>query len=373
MLWTTERLWITPGAGRTRYFGSVESDVLGAPYQARTLKLPDDDEGRVVATLVRRRATHPTRRAVLYVHGFNDYFFQTHLADFYTAAGWDFYALDLRKYGRSLLAHQTPSFARSMAEYFPELDEAVRIIRAEDGHDNVLFNGHSTGGLAGSLYAHARAAARPFDGLFLNSPFLDFNTPWVLRRPLGPVIAGVGALRPYRAFPAGGAGVYGRSLHATLDGEWDYDLAWKPVASLPARFGWLRGIRSAQLRVRRGLRLDVPILVGHSDASFKKSVWDETAHITDAVLDVDHIVRWAPNLGSDVTLLRVPGAKHDLALSRTAARKQLFASLDDWLSAVFPTATRSRPDATGVRPGATAPTGDPATPPSRAATPADHG
>jgi alpha-beta hydrolase superfamily lysophospholipase len=336
----------------------VESDVLGVPYEARILELPDDDEGRVVATLVRRRAPHRTRRAVLYVHGFNDYFFQTHLADYFTEAGWDFYALDLRKYGRSLLDHQTPSFARSMAEYFPELDEAMRIIRVEDDHDTVLFNGHSTGGLIGSLYAHARNGRRPFDALFLNSPFLDFNTRWLIRRPLAPFLSGVGVVRPYRALPISGPGIYGRSLHASLDGEWDYDLAWKPVGSIPARFGWLRAVRNAQLRVRRGLRVDVPILVGHSDASFKKLVWDDTAHVTDAVLDVDHIVRWAPRLGSSVTLLRVPGAKHDLTLSRPPARQQLFASLDEWLSGVLPSSEAERA---------------PARPPSRAATPADHG
>jgi len=344
------------------YFGRVETDVLGAPYEARTIELPDDDEGRVVATLVRRFAPQPTRRAILYVHGFNDYFFQTHLADFYTAGGWDFYALDLRKYGRSLLTHQTPSFARSMAEYFPELDEATRIVRTEDGHDTVLFNGHSTGGLIGSLYAHARRARRPFDALFLNSPFLDFNTRWLVRRPLAPFLAGVGAMRPYHALPFKGPGIYGRSLHASLDGEWDYDLAWKPVGSLPARYGWLRGVRNAQLRVRRGLRVDVPILVGHSDASFKKLIWDDDAHITDAVLDVDHIVRWAPKLGRNVKVVRIPGAKHDLALSLPPARQQLFAELDDWIRAVFP--------ANGA---AIVTERNLATPPSHAATPADHG
>ena len=57
----------------------------------------------MVATLVRLRAAAPTRRAVLYLHGFVDYFFQTHLAEFFTERGYDFYALDLRKYGRSLL------------------------------------------------------------------------------------------------------------------------------------------------------------------------------------------------------------------------------------------------------------------------------
>jgi alpha-beta hydrolase superfamily lysophospholipase len=91
---------------------------------------------------------------VLYIHGFVDYFFQTHLAEFFTARGYDFYALDLRKYGRSLLAHQTPNFCTDIAEYYTEIDEAVRIIREADGHDTLLVNGHSTGGLIAALWAH---------------------------------------------------------------------------------------------------------------------------------------------------------------------------------------------------------------------------
>jgi alpha-beta hydrolase superfamily lysophospholipase len=133
----------------------VEIDVLGPPYERHTIDLDSDDEGAVVATLVRRRADRPTRRAVLYVHGFVDYFFQTHLADFFAERGWDFYALDLRKYGRSLLPHQTPNFARSLTDYYPELDEAARIIREQDDHDQLLVAGHSTGGLITSLWSHS--------------------------------------------------------------------------------------------------------------------------------------------------------------------------------------------------------------------------
>src|SRR5512139_2172496 len=132
------------------------TDGLGEPYRAETIEFPDDDEGPVVATLVSRRAEQPTQRAVLYVHGLVDYFFQTHLADFYVERGWDFYALDLRKHGRSLLPHQTPNFCRSLTEYYPELNEAARIIRDEDGHTTLLVNAHSTGGLITSLWAHAR-------------------------------------------------------------------------------------------------------------------------------------------------------------------------------------------------------------------------
>ncbi len=56
--------------------------MLGPGYEAVELPLGRDSEGEVVATLVSRRRAEPTRRAVLYVHGFVAYFFQTHLADF---------------------------------------------------------------------------------------------------------------------------------------------------------------------------------------------------------------------------------------------------------------------------------------------------
>ena len=79
-------------------------DVLGDGYEQQALELGDDPdgEGQVVGTLVRRRRRGETPRAVLYVHGFTDYFFQTELADFYTERGFAFFALDLRKCGRSL-------------------------------------------------------------------------------------------------------------------------------------------------------------------------------------------------------------------------------------------------------------------------------
>src|SRR5262245_7879398 len=120
----------------------MEADLLGPPYERHAIDLGADDEGAVTATLVRRRSDSPTDGAVLYVHGYVDYFFQTHLADFYAARGLDFYAIDLRKHGRSLQPHQTPNFATDLDVYHTELDEAVRVIRKEDGHQRLLVNGH---------------------------------------------------------------------------------------------------------------------------------------------------------------------------------------------------------------------------------------
>jgi alpha-beta hydrolase superfamily lysophospholipase len=179
----------------------VETDVLGAPYEARTIRLADDDEGEVVATLVRLRAATPTNRAVLYLHGFVDYFFQRHLAEFFTERGYDFYALDLRKYGRSLRAHQTANFAQDFTVYDEEIDEAVRIIREEEGHDVLLVDGHSTGGLIAALWADRVRGKGLVQGLFLNSPFFEFNTPWLTRHALNPVINVIGRRNPKSSLP----------------------------------------------------------------------------------------------------------------------------------------------------------------------------
>ncbi|MEV4709688.1 alpha/beta hydrolase [Actinoplanes sp. NPDC049316] len=314
----------------------MEIDVLGPPYERHTIDLGTDDEGAVIATLVRRRADTPSRRAVLYVHGFVDYFFQTHLADFFVERGWDFYALDLRKYGRSLLPHQTPNFARSLTEYFPELDEAARIIRVEDGHDQMLVAGHSTGGLITSLWSHARRDRGIVDGLFLNSPFFDFNVPWVLRRPLMSVVGRTSGRNPYRVLPMSTLGLYGQSLHSEHRGEWSYELKWKPVLGFPVRTGWLEAIRRGQARLRAGLAIDAPVLVACSTRTFRGRGWSEDARVTDTVLDVEHIVRWAPRLGPRVTIARFDGGMHDLTLSGREVRDEVFRELGRWVDAFVP-------------------------------------
>jgi alpha-beta hydrolase superfamily lysophospholipase len=304
-----------------------EQDVLGADYESIRLTFEDDAEGEVVATLVRRRA--PGRKAVLYVHGFVDYFFQSHLADFYVERGYSFYALDLRKYGRSLLPHQTPNFARSMADYFPEIDEAVRLIREEN--DVLLLNGHSTGGLVAALWADRVKGQGLVDGLFLNSPFLQLNVPAPVRVLVGPVVRAAAKVRPTMVFPTGLSESYVRSIHRDHDGEWDFDLAWKPARGFPVRLGWLSAVMRAHRQAHTGLAIDVPVLVMASARTARGKNGDVTS--ADVVLDVDDIARWSTRLGPHVTCVRVDGGLHDLALSAEPVRKKFFTELDRWMTA----------------------------------------
>lgn len=313
--------------------GSVETDVLGGAYEVRRINLDPDDEGEVVATLVSLKAPAPTRRAVLYLHGFVDYFFQTHLAEFFTERGYDFYALDLRKYGRSLLSHQTPNFTRDLNEYFTEINAAVELIREQ--HDVLVVNGHSTGGLIAALWADQVRGQGLVQGLFLNSPFFEFNAPWISRRGLAPVVRLVGGRRPYAAIGQSLGSTYGKSIHRSQHGDWDYELTWKPLNGFKILAGWVRAISLAHRKVQRGLSIDVPVLVAASSSSYNGK-FAEAAHHADSVLNVDDIVKYAPGLGSDVTILRVEGGKHDLTLSPAKAREQLFTALDGWLTEKLP-------------------------------------
>ncbi|MBK8462278.1 MAG: hypothetical protein IPL36_04350 [Nigerium sp.] len=97
-----------PPERRSVAVGAWLPDEHVAGFETLTLPLavdalPEEGDVPLVGTLVRRqdRSLRAHARAIVHVHGWNDYFFHGHVADFYEAQGVAFYALDLRRYGRS--------------------------------------------------------------------------------------------------------------------------------------------------------------------------------------------------------------------------------------------------------------------------------
>jgi alpha-beta hydrolase superfamily lysophospholipase len=314
---------------------SWQPDVLGPGYEMMTLALGTDYEGEVTATLVRRPADRQGRRAVLYVYGYNDYFFQEHVADFYAGLGISFYALDLRKHGRSMLPHQTAYLCLSLREYYPEIDTAVDIIKRE-GHEPVLVSGHSTGGLVVSLWAAEGDKRNLVDALILNSPYLSSGVPAAVQFVVDPICRMMARRNPAAAFPVRLSPRYSRSLHRSYQGEWDFNTAWKSVSGTQLRMAWLASVHAGQRLVRNGLGLTVPVLVLCGTSSGNRKTPAPDLFAVDIVLDVSQIARLSPELGRNVTCVRIAGAIHDVFLSQPAARHQAFDELSNWLTTYAP-------------------------------------
>jgi len=317
-----------------------QPDVLPGYWQL-TIPLGDDPdgEGAIDATLLRRGDAAPAAHAVLAVHGYTDYFFHTGLADHFAGRGIAFYALDLRKCGRSSRPGLTPHFTTDLARYDRELDRALEIIGAETRSASVLVYGHSAGGLIVSLWLDrtrrdGATARKRVAGLVLNSPFLDLPGPmplrWPATRALIATLARFGDKRVVRAASDTGVG-YGASLHRDYHGEFDYNLQWKPVGGFPITFGWLSAVRSGQTKLHRGLDVGVPNLILRSDHSVTETADPVALQCGDAVLDVKHIARWAGCIGNLTTIVPITDAKHDVFLSMPQPRRAAYQRLDSWL------------------------------------------
>jgi alpha-beta hydrolase superfamily lysophospholipase len=299
--------------------------LLGAPFEQAMLG---------EATLIRRAAPSGPRAVVLHVHGYNDYFFQAHVAEAFTAEGYAFYAVDLRAAGRSWRPAQVPHYVADLREQAGDIARAAHAVRAAHPDLPLVVHAHSTGGLTASLWAHAQrhatgADAGP-DALVLDSPFLDLPGSSFAKAVGTPVLDRLAPLRPLTALS------HSPSWYATaLRERWEFDTTLKRPEGLPARAGWLRAVRRAQARVARGLAIECPVLVAVSGASSPDAPDNPQISSTDTVLDVEQIVARAPRLGHHVTATRFEGGVHDLALSVPPVRDSYLASVVAWLATVL--------------------------------------
>ncbi|SFR69149.1 Lysophospholipase, alpha-beta hydrolase superfamily [Agromyces sp. CF514] len=321
-------------------------DVLGAGFEQRTLPLGTDDEGEVVATIVRYSPGFrwPLRRGaasgvdVLYVHGWSDYFFNPELARYWADAGARFFALDLRKYGRSLRPGQTPGFVTDLATYDDDIEAALTVMGHGRGDAasgrSLLLLGHSTGGLTLSLWSarnQGRAAA-----LVLNSPWLEFQLSSTGRAALAPVIGWGARVNPLGPMPNVDLGFYTRTVAKEQGGEWEYNHDWRPDRGFTTHPAWLTGILAGHAKVAARIDVGAPVLTLLSARSTLLPRWDEAMRSSDIVLVVDEIAERTLRLGPQVAVARIDGALHDVFLSREPVRAAAYASITRWLRGYAP-------------------------------------
>ena len=326
--------------------------VYGKEFHSTLIEYPYGSSKRTDSL-----AAKPAHGIILYVHGYNDYFFQRELAEKADSAGYAFFAIDLHYCGRSLMPGDARGDMRNMREFFAELDYAVelaRVITKERAESLALMSeladtadttgrerrlldvsrradslpmvlmGHSQGGLLTAFYADQRPEEK-FAALVLNSPFFDFNFNWLVRNLAIPVVSEIAILLPDFSIGSSGNPNYAYSLDKKYYGEWLYNTEWKSESRPEQFLGWVRAIHKAQQELHRGFHINSPTLVMHGDCTEKGEEWSENYMHCDGVLDVEHIEKWAPKVGPNVKTETVAGGLHDLFLSRKAVRDEAYA------------------------------------------------
>lgn len=299
-------------------------------FNYKKLFLKDDYEGKVEATMISSEKNKAGQIPVLYLHGFVDYFFHPHLADEIHHHGYNFYALELRKYGHSTMPHQHSNYCRNIEEYFEEVSIALEQVYSESGK-KIIFLGHSTGGLIIPLYAEKGSKKDLIQAIILNSPFLDLNEPTIVKSIGVPTLGVISKLFPYANIPKALDPIYAMSIHRDHTGEWDFDTNYKPIEGFPAYFAWLSAIKKGQDIIKKGLNIKIPILLLHASHSFKPKKWSEWVQKSDTVLNIEHMTKYGPGLGSDVTMVEIQDGMHDLFLSSESVRKEAFDEMFRWI------------------------------------------
>ena len=298
-------------------------------YTSQNIKLNPDYEGEVKAVLIASNNNRGNRKSVLYLHGYVDYFFHPHLGEKFNQNDFDFFALDLRKYGRALMKHQHPNYCKDIEEYFEEISIAIRKIKSE-GNPMFLL-AHSTGGLTASCYMNYGKERNAINGLILNSPFLDFNQSEPVKSISLFVAKVVSEVSRYAKIEGALSPAYAQSVHKDYYGEWDFNLEWKPIKGFPTYFKWVLAIAKAQTKLKKS-DIQVPILIMHSSGSKKIKKYSKAAMTNDIVLNIEDIKRVGEKLGHKVELLEIQNAQHDIFLSPKPVREDGFEKMFSWLA-----------------------------------------
>ncbi|MDE6218359.1 MAG: alpha/beta hydrolase [Muribaculaceae bacterium] len=303
-------------------------------YESRFVDQGESFDGPCRSTIIRRMSPRPSRKAYLYVHGFNDYFFQKEMGELLNDSGYNFYAVDLRRYGRSRLPWQYPFNVRNQKEYFDDIDSALNQIR-RDGNTDITLSGHSTGGLTVILYATERGARCGVDRVVTDSPFLEWNFSAFMRNAAIPTVAALGSLFPSIDVKQEACDGYSYSLLKEYHGEWTYNTDWKMIYSPPVKTGWIRSITRAQKIVKRngGRNITVPLLVMHSSRRITGCGWTPEFQTGDCVLNPEHIARIGATLGRPDTrrVCTIDSGIHDLILSRKEVREAAYDTIFEFM------------------------------------------
>ncbi|MFT2112038.1 alpha/beta hydrolase [Marinomonas sp. 2405UD68-3] len=318
---------------------SDNDDFLGSSFRSRGFQNTQAKHA-TVCHLINHKHSHEFSKAILYLHGYTDYFFQSELAEDIIKNDYAFYALDLQGYGRSIRPFSTPNECDSLDQYFDDLNIALTTIK-EDGINEVVILAHSTGGLIASrflqslqqsLHNSAQSETLPaVTGLILNSPFICLPfTPHKLKK-MTRLVSTLVHLFPFYKKVSYKDKVYAKTLHKKFGGEWQYRLDFKPSNGFGLSFAWLKQVIKSQNTLVQQ-KLHIPTLLCCSEKSTYTAQNTHEVAQGDGALDVESMQQTARSIYTHLEIQTIPQGFHDLYLSKATARQHYLSAIKHWLT-----------------------------------------
>eukprot|EP01127_Copromyxa_protea_P008757 TRINITY_DN2013_c0_g1_i2.p1 TRINITY_DN2013_c0_g1~~TRINITY_DN2013_c0_g1_i2.p1 ORF type:complete len:1369 (-),score=377.94 TRINITY_DN2013_c0_g1_i2:22-3597(-) len=308
-----------------------EDEVLGDPFETRITELVRDyDNALPIARLVRCLAPRETTCAVLYIPTISDYFWQDEIATTFNEEGYNFYALEPRRYSRNIkpgTPQPRPYLVRDFAEYYEEIHWALRVLKTEEGMDRIILAGHGSGATVATLFAQDHPGE--VSALFLNSPLVG----------LSPEIPGLSKPLGWFSPPDSQTTPVFETFHASVsvdrNGSFDWDQNLKPIPGYPIYCGWIDAMTKATERMtgeKGALNLEeLPVLIMTSASHMPLTNPNHVlARKCDVIQDVSLIVRVAGKWGKKIQLSLIKDGLHDLFLSDLRIRDEAFDTFFDY-------------------------------------------
>mgnify|MGYP000647946524 CR=1 FL=1 len=242
-----------------------------------------------------------SKKAVLYIHGFNDYFFNKDFSQKFLDQGYSFFAIDLHNHGKNINKNSKRYYFQDVKEFYPEINKAIDIIKNDYKIENITLYGISQGALIAALYENDN---QKVNQLILDSPFFDFHFNWFLENLALPIVAKIGLYFPEFVLKSDEVNVFGKTIHKDFDGEWDIDMTLKSITTnAPIYLGWLNAVYQAQQKLQNGLNIKVPSLILYSNKSTTEQSNKKYHHSTDIVLDVKDMNLYSNKLSKNKQLI----------------------------------------------------------------------
>ena len=245
-------------------------------------------------------------KALIWIPGYNDYYYNFYVGEKFLNNGFDIYALKLRRYKQENL--KDIFYCDDLNEYIEDINNIFPKI-LEKNYKKIVLYGHSMGGLVSSIYCKEGEYKDKISHLILNSPFFDFKLGFFEKIFLYYIVYYISYLFPKKLIrPLD----FNKKNYLTLNIKKRFYLndKYKLHILSPVYASWIKTIIDYQYKIQyQNLNLNIPILVLYCE---KSSNFTNSNQTGDDTLNINDIKKYSNNLGKNLKTYQFNNAIHDI-------------------------------------------------------------